>query len=95
MTQQQKIAAALLKAGVSGDTRRSNPEDSVSDENVSNVQVMTASPKFPINVAAIDRKPVPQETESGSRTLRRLMLWAGPLLALLSLYLLLKSTSLL
>jgi len=94
MTQQQKIAAALHKAGISNSPSWSNAEDSGSANASSTVQVMTAPSQPAIeNSSEVIRKAAPQKTNTGSPALKRFLLWAGAALALMSLLLLLRLTS--
>jgi len=96
MTQQQKIAAALLKAGISSSASWPNAEGPGPADAKPKVRVITAPSESSVEA---DGNVAPslalEKSQTGVPTLKKLMLWAGPALALLSLYLLLRSKSLL
>jgi len=96
MTQQQKIAAALLKAGISNSPSWPNAEGPDPADDRSKVQVITAPSASSVEADSnVAHSLAPEKYRTGIPTLKKLMLWAGPALALLSLYLLLRSKSLL
>ena len=84
MTQQQKIAAALQKAGISNSAGWKKPEDDKG--NTLPVQVSAA-----ITAIADDVTPgTTSNMQATKRTKNGSLIWAGIALALLSLYLLLR-----
>ena len=95
MSQQQKIAAALLKAGLSTSTSWSHSESLHTADTASNVQVMADPSEAVANRHANTSRSAAPEAAQNNSSLKKFLVWAGPLLALLSLYLLLHLKSLL
>ncbi len=86
MTQQQKIAAALHRAGTSNTTAWGEIEPDDSGEAKPIAQIATAGHS---SSAVAPPKPTVERTWASIS-----MMWAGPLLSLLSLYLILHAQGL-
>ena len=89
MTQQEKVAAALVRAGIANPAgwTVSSPARPSHDQSAS---TSTAVAEFPPPPAG-DFSPTPQSEKDASLSwVRKLLLFGGPLLALVSLYLFLR-----
>lgn len=88
MTQQQKIAAALQRAGISNSAAWTNIH--ASDDESGSVQVLTAPPDATtVPAATIPGKSLDEATVTRPDRLKTIMLWAGLIVIFLSLYVLL------
>jgi hypothetical protein len=95
MSQQQKIAAALTKAGIS------NPAASVSSDGIASATANSFDPHPPVVLMKGKNNPTFLISWRSQRAIARslgwkcaLMIWGGPALALLCLYGLLTLTRL-
>jgi hypothetical protein len=93
MTQQQKIAAALSRAGISSVPWKTSEADPAAGH--SNIQVITAPQENTMPGPNTSRNTDRESAPAMMPSWKRFLLCAGPTLALLSLYLMLRLKSLL
>ena len=88
MTQQEKVAAALMRAGIASPANWANSASATEDGPLGSTSTAVADP--PSSSAQTYVVPLPLTPQERFSVARRLLLMAGSLLALISLYIFLR-----